>query len=229
MSYDEVAAEYYDNAHVTSRNFDDVTTAAVAGWAARLPSGLVLEPGCGRGRVGEFLGVEGDRVVQLDSSPAMLALTDREPCMLRVLHEAEDLPFSAGEFSSVVAFLCDGFFGLGFLAEAHRVLRSGGVLCGTIPAQEWAVALRELIAIDVMSTRFIIRSGERVTVPSFAYPEEQVGQMLRAAGFSAEVAVRRHTLPRNVAEISEDIRRPAECLGVDPHDLPVLYSFWAAA
>ncbi len=42
---------------------------------------------------GEFLEIDPSRVVQLDSSAEMLALPDREPSVLRVLHDAETLPF----------------------------------------------------------------------------------------------------------------------------------------
>jgi SAM-dependent methyltransferase len=85
---------------VTSRNFDAATAVATAEWRDRLPAGLVLEPGCGRGRVGEFLGLDPTRVVQMDNSLPMFALAGREPAMLRVLHDAEALPFPDEEFSA---------------------------------------------------------------------------------------------------------------------------------
>jgi hypothetical protein len=40
--------------------------------------GKVLELGAGRGRVGEYLGIGPNRVVQLDSSEVMFDLPDRE-------------------------------------------------------------------------------------------------------------------------------------------------------
>jgi SAM-dependent methyltransferase len=228
-AYDVIAGEYYDCAHVTSRNFDAATAVAAADWRERLPVGLVLEPGCGRGRVGEFLGVDPERVVQMDNSLAMLSLANREPARLRVLHDAEALPFPDEEFSSVVAFLCDGFLGLNFLSEAHRVLKPDGVLCGTTPSYEWGAALRELLEIDVMSTRFVLQGGGRALVPSFVYRETQLKEMLELAGFSGPNEIRAHALPKDVLVVSNDILLPAERLGVAPNKLPILYSFWAVA
>ena len=227
--YDAIAGEYYDSAHVSSRNFDATTAAVTAEWRDRLPEGLVLEPGCGRGRVGEFLGVDPERVVQMDSSLPMLRLPDREPARLRVLHDAEELPFPDGEFSSVVAFLCDGFLGLNFLTEAHRVLRPGGVLCGTTPSYEWGTKLRELLEIDIMSTRFILKGGGLALVPSFLYRETQLREMLNRAGFNGRSEIRAHAVPTDSSPISEDITRPAEHLGFAPTQLPILCSFWAVA
>jgi SAM-dependent methyltransferase len=227
-AYDALASEYYDSAHVTSRNFDAATAVATADWRDRLPAGLLLEPGCGRGRAHEFLGVDPTHVVQMDNSPSMLGLADREPAMLRVLHDAEALPFPDGEFSSVAAFLCDGFLGLNFLAEANRVLKPGGILCGTTPSYEWGVALRELLNLDPMSTRFLLKAGGKALVPSFLYPETQLEAMLNRAGFTG-TEIRAYTLPADTRVVSNDIVLSAEHLGMEPMELPILYSFWAVA
>jgi SAM-dependent methyltransferase len=227
--YDDLADEYYEAGHITSRNFDATTTVATADWRDRLPEGLLLEAGAGRGRAGEFLGATPERVVQLDSSAKMLALPGRERALVHVLHDAEELPFPDAEFGCVAAFLCDGFLGLNFLSEARRVLKPGGVLFGTTPGYEWGSALRELLEIDVMETRFVLKGGDEVRVASFLYPRAQLEEMLSRAGFTAEVELREHSLPRGTVEISSDISRPAERLHVEVNDLPILYSFRAVA
>jgi SAM-dependent methyltransferase len=228
-AYDALAAEYYDQSHVTSRNFDATTKVAATDWRKRLPDDLVLEPGAGRGRVGEFLGAPPERVVQLDSSAEMLALSDREPALLHVLHDAEELPFPDAEFRCVAAFLCDGFLGLNFLGEAKRVLKPGGVLFGTTPSYEWGSALRELLDIDIMTTRFVLKAGGSTTVPSFLYPRAQLEDMLARVGFVADVDLREHSLPTDTADVSDDITQVAERLAVDVAELPILYSFRAVA
>ena len=75
--YDEIASEYYDSKHITSRNFDRATLAALAESPVPVPNGLVLEIGAGRGRATEFLRVDASRIVQLDNSDAMFALEGR--------------------------------------------------------------------------------------------------------------------------------------------------------
>jgi hypothetical protein len=71
-AYADLAQEYYDPFHKTCRNFDAATKSALARKTFALPdAGLILEVGCGRGRCQEFLGVDKNRVVQLDSSREM--------------------------------------------------------------------------------------------------------------------------------------------------------------
>lgn len=226
--YDQLATEYYSAEHRTSRNFDDATKDALKSLGWTVPPGLLLEPGCGRGRCSEFLGLEWRAVVQLDNSAAMLALEPRERALLRVLHDAEELPFAAGEFACVAAFLCDTFLGLNFLAEARRVLSSGGLLLGTTPSHEWGIALRDAIGLDHMTTRFSLRSGEQVLVPSSLFPADELREMLVEAGYDrTTIQVEAHTLPVESVPVSPDIEIAARALDCTLHDLPVLYTFSA--
>jgi SAM-dependent methyltransferase len=230
--YDAIAEEYYNpDLHKTSRNFDCATKAAFANAAirSRLPrEGLFLDVGAGRGRVQEFLGVEARRVVQLDDSARMLALEEREECVLRIKHRAESLPFLADQFACVSAFLCDAYVGLDFLAEAFRVLRPGGILVGTVPAKKWGVALREAIKCDLSLARFLTRTEETIFLPSTLLDQDELLAMLQRVGFAAEmINIVPLTLPLGATPVSKDIERPAIRLGVPIHELPLLLSFVA--
>lgn len=153
--YDQIAGEYYDAFHKTCRNFDQTTSRAIESVRPLAPhSGLILDVGAGKGRCIELLGVDQNRIIQLDNSSVMLGLYPREPSLLRIQHDAEQLPFLDREFSCVTAFLCYPYLGLNFLSEAHRVLRPGGLFLSTTPAYEWGTALRRGIAIDYSETRF---------------------------------------------------------------------------
>lgn len=226
LPYDSLAAEYYGTQHKTSRNFDYLTKQALGALGWQAPPGLVLEPGCGRGRCGEFLGAGATDVIQLDNSRAMLDLEPRESSLLRVLHDAEQLPFADGQFSCVAAFLCDPFLGLEFLSEANRVLSAGGVLLGTTPTHEWGVALRDELSIDRMTTRFIVSGEHAVGAPSSLFPEDQLHQMLAVAGFDkAGIQIHNHTLPPEAPTVSPDIETAAKALKRDIYDLPILCTF----
>jgi SAM-dependent methyltransferase len=184
-----------------------------------------MEVGAGRGRCHEFLGLDAKRVVQLDSSRAMLEIQPREECLLRIIHDAENLPFLAGDFAAVVAFLCDPFLGLDFLAEAFRLLAPNGLFLATTPSHEWGVALRKDLGIDDMQTRFLTHAGTTVIVPSILIPIPRLSEMLEFVGFEkSRIAVRRHRLPLDAKPISPDIEQPASKLGVEPHDLDILCS-----
>jgi SAM-dependent methyltransferase len=227
-AYDQVADEYYDDRHQTSRNFDETTVVALSTLMVAIPAGLVLEVGCGRGRSGEFLGVPGDRVVQLDNSAKMLSLQPREPALQRVRHEAELLPFPNEDFAAVIGFLCDPFLGLNFLSEAFRILRPGGLLIGTTPAYTWGRTLRDTLNLDSMATRFALLDGRTVEVPSAIYPEVQLRKMLRTAGFREDrTSLSTHRLPRTVRSVSPDILGPARSLAISEFDLDILCMFVA--
>src|SRR5579862_4644069 len=83
-AYSLLANEYYEDKHITSRNFDVATAVGVEHLRGVQHTGLVLELGAGRGRVGEFLHIPPDRVVQTDGSRTMLELEPRESSLLRV-------------------------------------------------------------------------------------------------------------------------------------------------
>jgi SAM-dependent methyltransferase len=223
--YDEIADEYYEAAHKTSRNFDQATVAAMASIRKVVPlEGLILDVGAGRGRCNEYLGIAPERVVQLDSSTKMLQVSPREASALRIVHSADKLPFLDDQFPCVTSFLCDPFLGLNFLAEVHRVLQREGVFIATTPAFEWGSTLRAKLNVDLMSTRFITRNGKLV-VPSVLVPISQLRQMLKHTGFlESKFSITTHKLPRGVGPVSDDILQPARELGRDPYDLEILYA-----
>lgn len=227
--YDEIAHEYYQATHKTSRNFDDTTVAAMQDVGPRVPaSGLVLDIGAGRGRVNEFLGLDPKRVVQLDNSSKMLILEPREDCLLRIVHKAEELPFLEDEFSCIAAFLCDAFIGLSFLSEVYRVLSVGGLLIATLPSYEWGMTLRDMLEIDPSMTRFISDRNTTIHILSTLIPEDQIIEMFLLVGFERDkVELRRHRLPPGSSPISDDISRPAAKLGYNEHELNILYSITA--
>ena len=227
--YDPIADEYYDPSHKTSRNFDATSLIALRSIVPLVPAGRILEVGAGRGRCGEFLGIDtARRVVQLDNSARMLAVAPREEALLQVVHSAESLPFPDGHFSCVAAFLCDPFLGLNFLGESHRVLSPGGVLVATTPAYEWGAPLRENLQLEVNQTRFVTRDGNRVVVPSVLVSREQLTRMLRKVGYAdASIQVQAHRLPQGTTPVSSDIEQPAKLLGRDAFALDVLYTIVA--
>jgi SAM-dependent methyltransferase len=228
-AYDILAEEYYEPRHKTSRNFDSATKEALESIDLRIPSGLVLDVGSGRGRCGEYLGIEPARVVQLDNSIAMLSLKPREDAFIRILHDAEELPFPDGEFACVAAFLCDPFLGLNFLAEARRVLSDGGILIGTTPSEQWGRPLRDALGLDPMVTRFVLAGGQEMTAPSAIYSNKQLHEMLRVVGFrESKIDINTHTLPDGTDPVSEDILTPAKTSGLSPYSLGILSSFIAA-
>ena len=183
--YDIIANEYYDVGHVTSRNFDHTTTAALTHDPFPCDAGLMLELGAGRGRATEFLGVDKTRLIQLDSSEAMFALPNREPCGLKILSDACRIPLVSQQFAFVVGFLVDPFMGLDCLGEAFRMLKDGGRLLLTAPTKRWGDALRSKLKIDPMTTRFkILGTEQTVELPSVLHTPDRIREMLETVSYT---------------------------------------------
>jgi ubiquinone/menaquinone biosynthesis C-methylase UbiE len=90
---------------------------------------------CGQGNVSEALLSRGCQVVGVDFSPAMLVLArQRVPKAIFIEADAQDLPFDDAGFDIVVSNLgvCHIPDQARALAEAHRVLRSGGKFAMTV-------------------------------------------------------------------------------------------------
>jgi SAM-dependent methyltransferase len=97
--------------------------------------GTALEVGCGEGRVCRDLRDLGWSVMGTDASPTLIAAAvaaDRESNY--AVADAAALPFASGSFDLVVAYnaLMDVSNMPGAIAEAARVLRSGGRFCACV-------------------------------------------------------------------------------------------------
>jgi SAM-dependent methyltransferase len=222
ITYDHLAEEYYDPDHQTCRNFDVATAAALPSVRDKVPAdGLILEVGCGRGRCKEFLGVEPNRIVQLDASQKMLALPNREDCLLKLHGDASSIPFVDAQFAAVIGFLVDPFLGLQFLAEARKVLRPGGLLLFTTPTTDWGHALRGSKEPNASYATFITRDKQSIEVPSNLIPKDRLQAMLWHVGFS-DVTISTHPLPQGTKPISSDVEKAARNKGLTVFSLPLI-------
>jgi ubiquinone/menaquinone biosynthesis C-methylase UbiE len=220
--YEKLASEYYSQSHVTSRNFDEATEGFLSKIALVIPpDGLILDIGSGRGRVGEYLRVDPNRVIQADSSRSMLRLTPRERSFARIQADASSLPFSDNCFSVVTAFLFDPFNTESFLEEAARVLAKDGLFVGTLPSLEWGRSLRRLRNHPLDRATFLSTSREAVACPSFLTSNQEIERRLDQAGFS-KVSISEVLLPASATRVSPDISDAARCLGVLHFQLPIL-------
>lgn len=103
--------------------------------AGARPDLTVLDLCCGQGNVSEALLSRGCHVVGVDFSPAMLAFARKRARNATFIEaDAQDLPFDSAEFDIVVSNLgvCHVPDQPRALAEARRVLRSGGTFAMTV-------------------------------------------------------------------------------------------------
>lgn len=96
------------------------------------PVGLMLEVGCGEGRVSRDLHARGHQVVGVDASHTLLQhAVEADPASTYVLADGEALPFRAETFDLVVAYnsLMDVDDMPRTVGEATRVLTPPGTFC----------------------------------------------------------------------------------------------------
>jgi ubiquinone/menaquinone biosynthesis C-methylase UbiE len=134
--YDRVAGIYDQRyGHGLAR------TARQAAWLARLcPPGLLLDLGCGSGRMLPPLAKAGFRPVGLDCSSAMLARAKAKPGLRLVQADAgQGLPFGDACFDIVISLhasiihLHKPDLLQNAIAEVSRVLKRGGIFVMEVP------------------------------------------------------------------------------------------------
>jgi ubiquinone/menaquinone biosynthesis C-methylase UbiE len=176
---------------------------------------LVVDAGCGSGRVSSRLASLGLRVLAVDRDPAMARFAKRRladkfdasvPSL--VVADAVALPLSDAACDVVVAVSLVGCLpGLqGFLAEVHRVLRPGGLAIMTFSNRQSL-----LIRINTLLQR--LRNRTRKSAFAYnLYRHDDVARLLADFGFSLHrlrfynvfLALGRHVVPpMRVAEMLE--------------------------
>lgn len=221
-SYEEIATEYYDGRHVTSRNFDSATLAFTNSWQCPIsPHGMVLDLGAGKGTVGRYCRLPGERVIQSDVSISMLTLPAREASKARVHCDATALPFAPGSFTAVAAFLFDPYNTPRFFREVGRVLVRGGIFLGTLPHHMWGDYLRKIRDSNDSKACFIHGSGRIIELTSILMPGEIIHPRLSHARLQLLESYDLR-LPRSETMVSPDIIEPAKMAGISPYELPIV-------
>ncbi|ROO58930.1 methyltransferase family protein [Micromonospora sp. Llam0] len=137
LAYDTVARDYATRMPDTHAEAPlDLAMVDAFAEAVRVGSGddpLVLDAGCGAGRMGRYLADQGCQVVGLDLSPGMITMARRDHRdLLFAVGSLADLPFPGSRFAGVLLWYSTIHTppaGQGrVFAEAARVLRPGGHL-----------------------------------------------------------------------------------------------------
>jgi SAM-dependent methyltransferase len=220
-TYEPLAAEYYDERHITSRNFDEATTFFFRAHPLNLPKGKVLELGAGRGSCLKYLNAAPQHVFQSDISLSMLKITPREPAHARIQADALALPIRSECIAVAAAFLCDPYNRPGFYREIWRILLPGALFISTIPHPIWGSSVRMLRNYSKDQAQFLTRDGLALRRDSFLYSDTETQELLQGAGLE-RLGHHDLTLPSYVRHVSKDISDPARASGKDVVDFPIV-------
>jgi ubiquinone/menaquinone biosynthesis C-methylase UbiE len=158
------------------------------------------EVGAGKSLLAESLAmaaVSPGRLIITDSSAAMLSYSRpwAGTHTYLVLNDATRLALADHRFDLLVSSLGDPYNVQAFWDGVYRVLKSGGLMIFTTPADAWAKAFRTNSHSDLSLAQFDLRDGESVDVSSRIYPKEKQIEIIEKSGL--------HFLERSVVTISE--------------------------
>ena len=197
-SYKDISHEYYDsNHHPTCANFRKASLYIIRKWLNKIDikNSCLCEIGAGKSLLAEIL-TSRDRaksqLIIMDSALSMLtySLQWANGRTHLVTGDALNLPITSESLDLIVSSLGDPYNEFEFWQEAHRTLRTQGVLIFTTPAYDWAVAFRSKNEIgDMMLAEFELSKGKRVFVPSWIYPRaDQIAMIEKSGLFVQEYA-----------------------------------------
>jgi SAM-dependent methyltransferase len=195
--------------------------------AAILPEspGVVLEVGCGEGRVARLLGERAGHVVGLDASPTLVrAARDDDGRGSYVVGDGTRLPFGGASFDTVVAYNAlqampgrDDMYCA--VAEAGRVLRPGGALCIVV-----AHPMTDVGALPTVSAAGAVEPGAYADRRFVDETVERGALSMRFIGWTATFEDYARAL-EDAGFVIERLREPLPTDG-QVRELPALAFWW---
>ena len=145
----------------------------------------ILEAGCGMGHIVYYLRERGYNLIGLDYAPEALRAThERFPDLPLMVGDVHHLPYADNSFAAYLSFGVVEHFEHGprpALAEAFRVLRSGGTLVLTVPHPNFVETLRDTANWLIPGRLELL--GPRAEYYEVTYSHKQLAEHVRAVGF----------------------------------------------
>jgi SAM-dependent methyltransferase len=228
ITYKSIAAEYYDQKHMTCRAFDFLNEEIIQVYQGRHDllqnAKAYLEVGAGRAILLR-------RILPLNSNIVIGDLCAEMAKHAFPLHQnmeyknfsAFNLPFSDNYFEGAFAFLADSYNTKKFYQEAWRVIKKDGFLFMTCPSHIWARTLRQGEKENMNYARFTTSKGEVLQIPSITWSQEEYEELLISVGFK-QVYYEDFCLPSDypLNFVPDTISIPAQQLSIEIYRFPLV-------
>ncbi len=224
-NYDEIAEEYYEDFHLTSRNLDLASYNFFSSLALlNNRTGLVLELGAGRGKTQEYLNINQKDIIYTDLSYKMLLLNSKESCLNKIQCDSFSLPFLNNSFTTITAFLFDPFNLSKLYCEITRVLKKKGIFIGTLPHPKFALTFRKKTGINHNKTflkKYQSNNAEYIQLDSYLMTEFEIKEVMHNNNLNL-IKTYDILLPKFIRNISKHIITAANELKLTPYTIPIL-------
>lgn len=227
--WDKIAAEYYEEMHETSRNFDRIIQQNLPKIIPELHSkGLYLDLGGGRGRIQKLFSYCEADVIVGDISVAMMKTDPNTFGLISYVQmDAFEIPFRRNTFDGVFSLLGDPYALPKAFKEVLRISKASGFFFLALPSRVWAESLRSVLGVEINQTIFKTRDSRFIETQSFVYDPDELKKVLQAVGFKQV-----HTgnwrpmksIPK--AQLSRDVLTAAKNIKVPCEKMPLItYAF----
>ena len=215
--YSKVAAEFTEERRITTRNFHEVSKVFWSPCIEGLHIGdTVLELGPGNGWLRSSFVWPSVRYRCVDIASSMKSVSNT---LNGIVASARCIPVESKSVDCVVASLADAYFYPEMLCEVNRILKEGALFIATLPDKEWADNLR---GTSNHKTSFMLDDGNKATVFSFTFSDEEIKSLAEECGFSICQLIHLQGIELKESEISPAITRAAEKAGKSIVDLNII-------
>lgn len=228
IGYEHVAGEFTDDLRVTTKFFHSLTLSFwtnIVNQKLRNHESSFLEIGPGRGWLRSVMRWPVESTYRaIDLASKMVDLN--EWSHLIDLGSSSKLPYPRASFDGVFGSLIEPSFTPDSLSEIRRVCKPGGWFAFTVPAGEWAAALRTPSS-SLHRTSFMLKNGQMAEVGSPCLTAATIHDCLKMSGYRNIQIITNEVNEIDVVQAPPAIRAAYASKARDSGTLPITHCILA--
>jgi len=218
--YEAIASDFTEDKRITTRNFHELSEKFFCEMFSEYvsTSSDVLEIGPGQGWLERTVSPKCRTYVCIDIAEAMTKTIGN---VANITTSVRCMDVASESFDVVVASLADPYFYPEAICEVNRILKNNGYFIFSLPASEWATALRgEFDASN--KTSFVLSAEGTVEVYSLIHPEDKLNWIMDVCEFEGVKLMTASGAELSGKEISPAITKAAQSIGKEVNDLAIV-------